>query len=257
MKNRRFTHLFALVLFVMVVGVACGLSSTPTPTLAPTSAPTNSPLPAPTRTEQPTSTPSPTETPDVVATEFARSETEMGTKVQEYYDAGYLPSSDGKYIPLEDFKEDWAQIDWYRWWSFNLSASTFVMSGHFSWSSAVDDPNPSGCGFAFDISENRAYAAFVDKDRIFFVDSQGYEMGKTRGSGRLSLSLPAEVNFTLIVNNIGHRAYALVDDKLIGEYLINQDEIIIGPVGYSILSGTNKDFGTHCEITHASIWIIE
>jgi hypothetical protein len=255
MKNYRFTHLYAHVLFVMVVGMACVLSSAPA--LTPTSAPTNSPSPPPTRTEQPTSTPSPTETPDVVATEFARLETEMGTKIQEYYDAGYLPSSDGKYIPLGDFKEDWARLDSYSWWSFNLSASTFVMSGHFSWSSAVENPNPSGCGFAFDISENRAYAAFVDRDRIFFVDSQGYELGKMRGSGRLSFSLPAEADFTLIVNNDEHRAYAIVDDKLIGEYSINQGEAISGPVGFSILSGTNKDFGTHCEITHASIWIIE
>ena len=138
-----------------------------------------------------------------------------------------------------------------------MSASTFVMSGHFSWSSAIENPNPSGCGFAFDVSENGAYAAFVDKSRIFFVDSQGHELGKMRGSGRLSLSLPGEVDFTLIVNNNGHKAYAIVDDKLIGEYSINQDDVISGPVGYSILSGTNKGFGTHCEITNASVWVIE
>jgi hypothetical protein len=255
MEKHRFTQLCALVLFVMVIGTSCGLSSTPA--LTPTSAPTNSPLPSPTRTERPTSTPRPAETPDAVATESTRLETEMGTKVQEYYDAGYLPSADGEYIQLEDFSEDWAMIDSYRWWGFNVSASTFVMSGHFSWSSAIENPNPSGCGFAFDISENRAYAAFVTTSRIFFVDSQGHELGKMRGSGRLSLAFPAEADFTLIVNNNGHKAYAIVDDNLIGEYSINEDDIISGPVGYSILSGTNKDFGTHCEITNARVWVIK
>lgn len=247
-----------LTVIILTLGVlACGLVTSAEPTEIPA---TNTPpptLPEPTNTERPTATSEPSATPDIVATGMAELEGEMRVQVQGYYDDGYLPSVDGEYVPLADFEEDWAQMDWYRWWTFDLSASTFVMSGHFSWSSAVDRPEISGCGFAFDVSENGAHAAFVDKERILFLNDKGYEVGKTRGSGRVSFSLPAEADFTLIVNNSEHKAFALVDGEFVGEYALSQDEVVSGPVGYSVLSGTNRDFGTHCEITNASLWIIE
>jgi len=250
-------YLYAFLVLVLA-SVACSLGASPEPTEIPaTKTPLPTSTPNPTSTPKPTSTPRPTETPDVVATEMSELESEMSVLVQGYHDEGYLPSADGEYIPLADFEEDWAQIDWYRWWTFDLTASTFVMSGHFNWSSAVDYPAISGCGFAFDVSENSAYAVFVDKDRILFLNGKGYEVGKTRGSGRVSFSLPAEIDFTLIVNSEEHKAFALVDGEFIGEYAISQNENISGAVGYSILSGTNRDFGTHCEITNASLWVTE
>ena len=256
MKINRNIPMMLAVISLTVSALACGVGAqaTPIPTVPP---PTDTPLPLPTKTIRPTATPQPTATPDVVATGMAELETAMSVLVQEYYDEGYLPSVEGEYIPLADFEEDWAQMDWYKWWTFDLSASTFVMNGHFNWSSAIDRPEVSGCGFAFNVSENGAYAVFVDKDRILFLNDKGYEVGKTRGSGRVSFSLPAETDFTLIVNNADHKAIVLVDSEFNGEYAFSRNESISGPVGYSILSGTNKDFGTHCEITNAELWIIE
>ena len=242
------------ILALVLASLACspGVSAEPTEIPA-----TNTPQPLPTNTAEPTFTPKPTATPNIIATEVSKRKAELSGLIREYYNAGYLPSVEGEFFVLPDFDEDWAQIKYYRWWRMDLSASTFVMSGHLSWSSAIEYPDISGCGFAFGASEIEAFAVFVDKDRILFVNANGDEVGKTRGSGRVSFSLPAEADFTLIVNAEADKAYALVNGEFIGEYPLNQDKIISGQIGYSILSGTNKDFGTHCEITNAGLWIIE
>ena len=51
-----------------------------------------------------------------------------------------------------------------------------------------------------------------------------------------------------------NHAYVYVDDKFIGEYTLSQDKILKGIFGYGIISGTNRDFGTRCEITNARVW---
>lgn len=62
----------------------------------------------------------------------------------------------------------------------------------------------------------------------------------------------SEADFTLIVKGI--TAYALVDGELVGEYTLSQSRILQGDVGLSLLSGTNKDYGTKCEMTNIRIW---
>ena len=55
---------------------------------------------------------------------------------------------------------------------------------------------------------------------------------------------PGEADFTLIVK--GHYAYVLVDEAVIGEYTLSQSQPVRGNLGLTILSGTNKDYGTRC-----------
>ena len=63
---------------------------------------------------------------------------------------------------------------------------------------------------------------------------------------------PVTANFTLIVN--GTYAYVLVDGEVVGEYTLSQSKILNGHLGLSLLSGTNKDYGTRCEMTNIHIW---
>ena len=51
-----------------------------------------------------------------------------------------------------------------------------------------------------------------------------------------------------------HYSYVILNDEVIGEYTLPQSDLIEGALGISILSGTNKDYGTRCEITNAHLW---
>jgi hypothetical protein len=42
---------------------------------------------------------------------------------------------------------------------------------------------------------------------------------------------------------------------MLGEYTLAKSKILDGDLGLSILSGTNKDYGTRCEMTNVHIFI--
>ena len=47
----------------------------------------------------------------------------------------------------------------------------------------------------------------------------------------------------------------LVNGDVVGEYSLPQSRLLEGNFGLSLLSGTNKDFGTRCEMTNIHAWI--
>lgn len=207
-------------------------------------------------------TPKATRTPNLAATQQME---EWNAEVQRYFEAGYLTTPEGKFIRYNDFVKEWAQLNWYQWWTLSITASDFYMSAHFKWSSAYRSADISGCGFAFAIQDNGDnYAVFLDRSQVYFIDNDqsysGYRpMGRTRGTGRVNFGnpadKPAEADFTLIVKDA--YAYVLVDGEVVSEYTLAQSRPLRGNVGLTLLSGTNKDFGTRCEITNLHLWIPE
>lgn len=231
---------------VLLVSAACGtVSAPPTPTSTNTSAP-------PTSTKRPTSTPRPTATPNVAATQQFE---DFNTLLQTFEEKGYVSTTDGTAKTIKPFDEEWAQLNWYQWWPEGEVNSDFVFRGHFKWSAAISSPEISGCGIIFGLQDNSDhYAVFLDKSRILFLMARGsnvYNVGKTRGSGRLALTLPAEAEFAIAVK--GQSAYVSVDGE-VTEYTLSQDQTTKGAFALSLLSGTNKDYGTHCEITDMILW---
>ena len=108
------------------------------------------------------------------------------------------------------------------------------------------------------------YAVFLDRSQILFLNADqtsGYSraVGLTRGTGRVQFDNPAdspqEADFTVIVNDT--YAYVLVDNEVVGEYTLAKSKTLRGDVGLSLLSGTNRDFGTRCEMTDIHVWIPE
>jgi hypothetical protein len=248
---------FSLVL--IVISLACSTSqATPAPTN--TAEPTATTTSTPTNTPRPSPTPRPTKTPDVAATERAE---ELNAEVQSYFDSGYLSTTNGKYIEYDDFTAEWAQLTSYRSWDLGDEARDFFMSAHFKWSSAYRNADTSGCGFTFARQENDDhYAVFLDQSKILFVEttSRFYRpIGLTRGTGRVKFDNPAdhpaEADFTLIVNNA--YAHVLVNGDLVGEYTLSKSKVLEGRVGIALLSGTNKDYGTRCEMTGLHLWMPE
>ncbi len=254
-KKPYYSLLFAAMVLILA-SQGCSSAQAPTPTAAPTKT-----SPPPTATLRPTATLWPTSTPNATATQQY---TEFYTQVQDYYTKGYLSSNSGNYFKLEDFSQEWPQINWYQWWLINRYAADFVINAHFKWSTASPTPEDSGCGFIFALQKNdNHYAVFLDKTRIVFLENRvingqrgGYEVGKTRGTGRVNIvGDPSEADFSLAVN--GNLAYITVNNEFVGEYTLSQDSTMLGQLGYTLLSGTNKDYGTRCEMTNVKLWVIK
>ena len=101
------------------------------------------------------------------------------------------------------------------------------------------------------------YAVFLDRTQVLMLYADlaaGFSrrVGVTSGTGRVKFDNPAdqpvEADFTLVVND--GIAYVLVDDAMIGKYTLSQSKNLNGNLGLTLLSGTNKDFGTRCEMTN-------
>jgi len=259
MKRKRFGHLWLAGILLILVSLACSSLQAPTPTAVPTN--TSTATSVPTATARPTNTPWPTATPNLAATQVYA---DFYSEVQDYFNKGYISSTDGSYYKLDDFSQEWAQINWYQWWNIHHTVANFVLDAHFKWSTASPTPETSGCGFIFALQDNKDnYAVFLDTSRILFLQSRilrgqraGYEVGKTRGTGRVDIEGdPAEADFSLAVD--GNIANINVNKEFIGEYTLSQDSIMNGQLAYTLLSGTNKGYGTRCDMTDVKLWVLK
>jgi hypothetical protein len=251
MKYQKFLPIMIVVLFLNLIVAACSPAATSVPTAASTATVTPVP-PTPTKTAKPTSTPRPTATPNVAATQQIE---DFNATLKSYMDQGYIASMDGEIAQYDDFNQDWAQIGWYQWLPLQDTKTDFVFKGRISWSAASDTPEISGCGIVFGLQENRDhYGVFIDKSRILFLMGRGskvYNVGKTSGSGRLNFGNPAEADLIIAVK--GQTAYVSVDGD-VTQYTLSEDQTTKGKFALSVLSGTNKDYGTNCKMTDLLLW---
>lgn len=247
------------LLAIVLTSLACATLQTvaasrstpePTATATVTATSTNTPRPSPTLR--------PTQTPNVVATQQVEN---INHEIQSFYEKGYLNSTDGQLVTVDDFHYEWAQLGWYNRFLLWDSAGDFFISAHFKWDSALESSNISGCGFVFGWQPNDDhYAVFLDRTQVYFLITDhvlGYSkpISPTRGTGRVSFEYPAEADFVLIVK--GAYAYTLVNGDLVGEYTLAQSRPLHGKLGLTVLSGTNRDYGTRCEMTNLHFWIPE
>jgi hypothetical protein len=263
MNTKKTMPLISWLLVLILVSLACStLAAQPTSTPASTDTPepTSTITDTPTNTPRPSPTPRPTRTPNLAATQRYE---DFNAQAQKYFDLGYLSSAEGEFLEYDDFSYDWAQLGWYNWVPLGETVTDFYINAHFTWSSAYRNADTSGCGFIFAIQDNGDhYAVFLDRSEVLFLNADSATsfsrpVGLTRGTSRVNFDNPfdnpAEADFTLIVNGI--YTYVLVNGEVTGEYTLAQSKILRGDVGLSILSGTNKDFGTRCEMTDIHVFI--
>jgi hypothetical protein len=257
MHRKPLHTLMSFILVLIVVSLACSTSqATPAPTNTTEPTDTATASPTATQTPRPSPTPRPTKTPNFAATERAD---ELNAEAQDYFDKGYLSTTEGRFRQLEDFSYDWAQLHYYKPFVIQEGVSDFYLSAHFKWDSAFKNSDVSGCGFIFNVQENGDhYAVFLDRQKVVFLitDSRvGYSkpVGPTRGTGIVKFDYPAEADFTLIVKDA--YAYVLVNGDVSAEYTLAQSRSSKGGLGLTVLSGTNKDYGTRCEMTNLHLWL--
>jgi hypothetical protein len=262
MKTRPMDKVLSALLVLSLVQIACGLGAAEPPATE-TPQPTATQTLTPTVTPTPTKTPRPTRTPNLAAT--ATSEA-VNAEVQKYFDLGLLASTDGKFVDYEDYSREWAQLGWYSWVILDDKVSDFFLSARVKWSSAYRNADVSGCGFVFAIQEDGDhYTVFLDRTQILFLNADSASsysslVGLTRGTGRVRFNnnpadQPIEADFTILVKDA--YTYVMVDGEVVGEYTLSQSKILNGNLGLTTLSGTNKDFGTRCEMTNIHAWIVE
>lgn len=258
---RRYNLIQSIIFILVVISVqACGFAqqatqeaSTPTATGTLTSTVTPSPTMTPTNTPRPSKTPNATQT---------QNYDDIFSQVQRFADDGLIPNTYGKYRVMNDFNNSVAQIGLLQYWYFYDKVKYFVIKAHVEWGSAIDTLDTSGCGIVFALQEkkdksNDYYGVIIDKSRIYFTTIESgyyYNVKKTRGTGVLNFGNPASADLTLLVYD--YKAYVYVDDEFIGEYTLAKSKDLRGYFGYGIISGTNRSYGTRCQITNARMWEI-
>jgi hypothetical protein len=170
---------------------------------------------------------------------------------------GYLKSTEGEWQRLDfTFDQAWAQIGWYWWWPTGITMENFVLRTDASWDSASDTPNDSGCGFVIrPDSKGNHYMTFLSMNGWSVVGEMKNEYWRyiqkkpvsglafPQGSAEIVLVVEDET-ITMLVN---------------GEKVMRDVSLVAreGELALTILSGTNKGFGTSCTMENIDLWILK
>lgn len=243
------TQLSVIVLFAFSL-IGLGLSACNMDVLAETASPETEVTPTimftSTATVVPSKTPKPTSTPNIAATQKYE---DFYALVDKLANEGVIESTKGKYHPLDDYSDSFAQSAYYNWGTYEaVQTSNFIMQAQVKISNAItENVFKSACGFVMDAGYiHHAIFFALDGNVNFRTD------GRDRGSNYLDASLfqNAEgVRLTLVLSNKTLLFY--VNDKKAFNQIVYEGPFSVGP---SILSGTSEGFGTRCEFTDIVLW---
>lgn len=180
----------------------------------------------------------------------------MAERVQELAAAGYISRSRGSYHRLPSFNETWAQIYWYQWWHTGFSPPDFVIRADAKMDSAASyADSASGCAIVF-------REEGTENHYLFTVNMYGgvglervYKGRFTRiGSGSYGSSSVRTEELHVLLAVDGDTFSAFVD----GEEMFKRTDTVLtsGNLALSLLSGTNRGFGTKCQMTNVELWIL-
>jgi TolB protein len=188
--------------------------------------------------------------------EFIPSPLEISSVAASLEESGILTRSDGKRKGIPDFSQEWAQINWYSYYMTRTSPQDFIIRADASWESASDKANwwNSGCGFVFREEDvDNHYLAYLDLNGFATLDRA--RNGSMARLGRSNISYPVEkpadgANIMLVVE--GSNIHFFVD----GYLMLSRQDISFpeGNLALTLISGTNKDFGTRCEMKNIELW---
>jgi len=210
-------------------------------------------------TDRPTQPPvvEPTFTPavDSAATQQAQA---FQATLQELVDDGVISSTEGDYYLLDDFNESEAKMGYYSGMFTDYSAENFILSTDAAWESASDTANwpDSGCAILFSYNdENELHMAFLG------LDGYGWLNRKSKGDWKVlageyygKLDVPdGEAKITLVVNDKRISLY-VNGERVVSAYDSSLNE---GDIAQTVLSGTNKGFGTKCTMTNTDLFIFK
>jgi hypothetical protein len=178
--------------------------------------------------------------------------------VQGLVKDGVLSSGEGVNTRLPDFNEAIAQINYIFPIPTGYSPKNFVLKTDMAWDSASRTANwfNSACGFIFHIGEDGSYySASLALDGNVYLDMHKPGSRYINTIGRWfygKVEIPkGSAKFMLVVTE--DQITVFINDKLVHSYK-NELAYRTGLLAYSIISGTNKDYGTRCTLTNSDLW---
>ena len=182
----------------------------------------------------------------------------MLTQVQTLVSLGVLSTDQGQYQGLPDFDLSNALMNYYDLSLTGQEASDFVVRADASWESASQSANwwNSGCGFVFRMNaQGDHYFALIGMDGwLYLYRNQDHNLTLIgRGQYGKESTSTGEANVTLAAE--GNHISMLIDNQLV--LSLKDSTFSTGLFGYALASGTNKDFGTRCQMKNAGLWIIK
>jgi hypothetical protein len=178
--------------------------------------------------------------------------------IQNLVAKGILTNAEGSFIALDDFNESWAQINWYQYWPTEYSPTNFVITMDAQWDSASKVANwfNSGCGLVFGRKDNdnhtMVYLGLDGRARLENYYKGAFSLIADRYYGKIDIP-KGEAKLTLAV--IGNHVWFFVNDTEVIDTSVTHLEK--GLLAYTLVSGTNKGFGTHCKLSDVSLWVVE
>ena len=178
--------------------------------------------------------------------------------VQKLFAVGLIEATEGTYLALEDFNASWAQLGSGQYFRTGFSPESFVFSAHVQLNSASESANwfQSTCGVIFSEKSNNDYN-LVDVAMDGLAYSWVCRGGGCRGIAAIRYGEPmkpqGEADILLAVYK--QRYHFFVN----GNKIFSATDLTIraGNLAYLLRSGTNKGFGTRCEMTNVGLWLFE
>lgn len=260
-----------IVLLAVIISLGCLSSKTALPTekelLSATTLPveiTETALPVePTETSTPTKvvptkTPKPTETPTTVPVD------EIRARIADYanpeLDALVDEFGQADYNTLDDTVLDGAATTNLFHLAYDFSPTEFLAITDVKWEHPTSNirQSSSGCGYMFyDYDETHMYFVLFTLDnqaRLTEVSSDYWYGVQHHQDNSLKLASP-NGNAEMMMAMLGDRMVFAVNGKILIDYKTTW--IAFGDFGYSMLSGTNKDYGTRCTFTNSVVLVNE
>jgi len=198
-----------------------------------------------------------TQTAQAIAQKTAQAQP-MFDQVQKLFTDGYLAGADGTYAHLADFDKSLAMINYIDYFPTSYSPTNFVLRVDMTWDTVSGaDKWSSGCGFVFHLgADNSYYAAYLTLDgnvvvlnyttkmRYLNRIGQGYygKVDYPKGKASMVLIVRNDKGITIFIN-----------DKRVLRTGVELD-LKEGYLAYSLVSGSNKDYGTRCQWNNVDLW---
>jgi hypothetical protein len=249
---------------LIVIGLFSGCSPAENPA-SPTNLPTKeslvstaipSEISKPSLTPEPTATIKPTIKPSPVIAPTKES-VEMEKLIAKLFADKNISTTNGTYKRLDDFDESWAKLNWYQWWDTVYSPTNFVIQADFEWDTASNKANwsDSGCGIVYHTNGSQNHhATFLMMDgKVVSYRAIKDVWTSLKGGNAGRFNTPSDkAHIVLAVDKQWVTVY--VKDKKLVRF---QDTTLTGgKLALTVASGTNKDFGTRCQMKNIELWLL-
>lgn len=174
-------------------------------------------------------------------------ETEFNEILSQLRTDGIVPNRNGSITAYDDYIDSYANMGAAQCIPVT-NAEHFVLSSKIKWLSASNTPNGpvSGCGFIFGADSSTGGYLMISlrmDGKAYFTGFKPYSTNLSYGAQFFTNpSMIGEAQLTLAVD--GDTVVIYVD----GEQIFNKHEVATqgNELGFAILSGTNREFGTQC-----------